>query len=141
MLHLDAMKILGFATNEFIPNHSATRKMDNKTQITINQTTQSQPCKKRQRLDFSQEETLKHILREEYDPIYSIYGKASIQKATSQHSNLTLAESKKQNKVSKTLEVIAKLHFQNQHTKCQLFDTLINYRKNQIATFSKAILT
>ena len=129
MLHLDTMKILGFASNEFIPNHSATRKMDNKTQITINQDTQSHPCKERQRLDSSQEETLKHILREEYDPIYSIYGKASIQKTTLQHSNLTLAENKKRNKVSKTLEVITKPHFQNQHTKRQLFDTLINNRK------------
>lgn len=115
--------------------------MDNKTQITINQDTQSHPCKERQRLDSSQEETLKHILREEYDPIYSIYGKASIHKSTSQHSNLTLAENKKRNKVSKTLEVITKPHFQNQHTKRQLFDTLINYWKNQIATFSEAILT
>ena len=103
--------------------------MDNKTQITINQDTQSQPFKERQRLDTSQEETLKHILREEYDSIYSIYGKASIQKATSPHSNLTLAENKKRNKVSKTLEVITKPRFQNQHTKRQLFDTLINYWK------------
>ena len=68
--------------------------MDNKTQITINQDTQPQPCKERQRLDSSQEQTLKHILREEYNPIYSIYGEASIQKTTLQHSNLTLAETR-----------------------------------------------
>ena len=52
-----------------------------------------------------------------------------------------MAENKKQNNVSKTLEVITKSYFQNQHTKRQLFDTLINYWKNQIATFSEAILT